>query len=85
MKVFQYSTTDLNSSQKNYEICFDDLLMQEWNKAMENGAFKFKIDEKLPSKILPGKYNFYLQVTTFKIESLSKLFDLNIKNLLSKG
>lgn len=41
---------------------FDKLLIQEWNNAMDNGQFKFKIDSNLLTRYINGKYSFLVQV-----------------------
>lgn len=80
--------TNLTDSQ---DKSFDDLLANEWNEAMENGLFKFKIDgNRLQSRYLPGKYNFLVQYnpkrftekrqTEFKIRDLNEPFNPSIFN-----
>jgi len=60
---------------------FDKILMCEWNKAMHRGAFNFKITEPLPAKILPGKFQLFIQVNpsryTQKRQTELRLTDLN--------
>jgi hypothetical protein len=41
---------------------FDKLLLFKWLMAMENGAFKYKLDKQLPTKYLSGKFKFVCQV-----------------------
>lgn len=61
MKEFHYTNTSL--LQNNYNsLLFDDLLAHEWRNAMLKEVFKFKLGEKLPSKHLPGKFKFFIQV-----------------------
>jgi hypothetical protein len=97
MKVFQYSVADLEKKLNlltNLTDCkdqgYDELLAEEWNEAMRNGLFKFKIDARLQARYLPGKYNFLVQYnpkrysekrqTEFKINDLNEPFNPNIFN-----
>ena len=70
-----------DSDQNFYNILerrnlFEKLLIEKWSTAMGKGIFKFKLD-KLPSKYLSGKYNFFIQVLNFySLQSLSQ----SIKN-----
>ena len=41
---------------------FDKMLLAEWNVAVQNGLFKFEIDEKIKTRYLPGKYSLAAQV-----------------------
>ena len=61
MKEFHYKNSNLTEV-KNNSTLFDELLSQEWQSAMAKDVFKFRLDDKLPSKHLIGKYNFFIQV-----------------------
>ena len=67
MKHFKYTNSELIKRQRLNsleESSFDSLLLSEWWNAMNNGLFRFKLQEnQLPSRYLPGRYNFFLQVT----------------------
>jgi len=77
-KRFEYSSEDLkqnpifqSNQQEESELFskssrFDDLLLSEWRNSMENGSFKYKLDENLPTKYLPGKFAFLVQVNVMR-------------------
>ncbi len=73
MKVLSFENNDHED--------FDQILMREWQIAMQRGAFNFKITEPLPAKILPGKFRLFIQVNpsryTQKRKTEIKLVDLN--------
>jgi hypothetical protein len=69
-KRFEYSSEDLKQNcifqSKQEELFskpsrFDELLLCEWRTLMQNGTFKYKLDENLPTKYLPGKFAFLVQ------------------------
>ena len=74
MKVF-------NLTNKADHEDFDKILMSEWQTAMQQGAFKFKIVRPLPAKLLPGKFRLFIQANpsryTEKRATESRLTDLN--------
>ena len=40
---------------------FDRELMKGWDSAMDNGHFRYKIDQ-MKTRIVPGQYKYVLQV-----------------------
>ncbi|CAG7833865.1 unnamed protein product [Allacma fusca] len=46
---------------------FDMLLSNLWDSAQEKGLFRYKF-KKLPSKVLPGKYQFFTQLNPDRAE-----------------
>jgi len=56
---FIYET--LRNSVENRNSEFDIRLQSQWNRAVEKGYFRYRLNIK-HSKILPGKYSFLAQV-----------------------
>jgi GDP-D-glucose phosphorylase len=49
------------NSAENNNANFDIRLQSQWNSAVENGYFRYRLNIK-HSRILPGKYSFLAQV-----------------------
>jgi GDP-D-glucose phosphorylase len=49
------------NSVENRNSEFDIMLQSQWNRAVEKGYFRYRLNIK-HSKILPGKYSFLAQV-----------------------
>ena len=98
MKNFEYSSndlkkkinsiSDLGNTDSNESKDFDQILEAEWMHKKDEGLFKYKLDQEIDTKYLPGKFNFVLQfnpkrftekrAAEFKINSLNEAF--NAKN-----
>ena len=69
---------ELKSSKKDIigdSSPFDNLLETKWQNAMDGGLFRFSYDPTMPSKRLPGKFGFFLEVS--RVNNASSGYDNN--------
>jgi hypothetical protein len=69
--LIEYSSKDFKKIDKNTNFYnFDQIIIKKSHNAMERGAFNYKFDDNIKTRILPGKYSFRI--------------DLNLKRFVKK-
>jgi preprotein translocase subunit SecB len=67
--IYEIHRNSAESSNANFDI----RLQSQWNSAMENGYFRYRLNIK-HSRILPGKYSFLVQVKDIGVFSVADIY-----------